>query len=424
MLISRWRRVQPTLTLLALCLVFPVVLLAQACPECCVEGPLPENPENNLRLCSPSSSELRAVVSSDGTVLEWDVPPASETTFLGPLEAIVWDGVAEGGPPPGVTVTGVYGGITDRRIEISITKINGADTLGTTGQGVVTVFWQTIFETRPGGGIIGGEIEITSANVDTPIPMVTTNGDTTLTAGLRLRVANGLTVKNSFRAAFTAEDFEGYIVWRWLSDPSLAPESWGRFNRRAGTFVPPKPPEGQFDSWPGTETSSPVVRFRDTSNFDGLTYHYAVTAFDQGFKPKSGQSYGLTLSSPLESADPTTGQLGPTQVVVAFRQASPSSFAAAVAYPNPYRESECSMQDAAGTCQVHFKNMPAQGTLQVFTMSGDLVWEKSSNNDNPGTISWDTNNGAGESVASGVYIYKITDLSSGQQSFGRLTVIR
>jgi hypothetical protein len=95
-----------------------------------------------------------------------------------------------------------------------------------------------------------------------------------------------------------------------------------------------------------------------------------------------------------------------------------------VAYPNPYRESECTNQDVAGTCQVHFKNFPAQSLLQIFTLAGDLVQEISNTSGAIGTRSWDTRNGAGESVASGVYIYKVTDLTSGQDSYGRLAVIR
>ena len=56
------------MTLLALCLVQPVSVWAQACPECCISGPIePGNPENNLTLCSPSASELRTVVTTEGT---------------------------------------------------------------------------------------------------------------------------------------------------------------------------------------------------------------------------------------------------------------------------------------------------------------------------------------------------------------------
>jgi len=44
--------------------------------------------------------------------------------------------------------------------------------------------------------------------------------------------------------------------------------------------------------------------------------------------------------------------------------------------------------------------------------------------DPPGTLRWNTTNASGEEVASGVYIYKIVDLSSGQESFGRLAIIR
>jgi len=424
MSVSRSLRNSMALLGFALSLVCAAGALAQDCPECCVEGPLPDNPTNRLRLCSPSSSELRTTVTTEGTILEWDVPPASETTYLGPLEAIVWDGVAEGAPPPGVTVTGTYLARVDRRIEISVTKINGSDVSGTTGVGTVTFTWQSVFETTPAGGPIFGNIDITAANIDQPLQLVRDTGDTTVTAGLRLRVAGGLAVRNVFRSALTVEDFEGYIVWRWLSDPSLEPQAWGRFNRRTGKFSPPKPPAGVFDAWPGTTVNSTVARFRDGANFDGLTYHYAVTAFDLGFKPRSGQTYGFVLSSPLESADPMTGELGPTQVAVQYRLESPANFTAVVAYPNPYRQSECSMLDRGGTCQVHFKNVPQRSQLFIYTLAGDLVKEIRNDNNGPGTLSWDTRNGAGEEVASGVYIYKVADLTSGEESYGRLAVIR
>jgi hypothetical protein len=403
---------------------FAGVTGAQDCPECCVEGPLPQNPNNNLRLCSPSSTELRTTISREGTILEWDIPPASETSYLSPLEVVIWDGYDEGDVAPGITVTGTYLARVDRRIEIAVTRINGADTSGTTGVGTVILTWQSVFETTAGGGAISGDIVITSQNVNTPLKMLRSNADSSYTAGLRVRVPDGLAVKNTYRTSFVAEAFEGYIVWRWLSDPSLEPEAWGRFNRRTGTFVPPKPPTGAFDSWPGTTTTSSVVRFRDGANFDGLVYHYAVTAFDLGFKPRTGQTYGVVINSPLESADPETGELGPTQVEVAYRQASPEQFTAVFAYPNPYRQAECTSIDAAGTCQVHFKNVPGQSRLFIYTLAGDLVKEIRNDNSATGTLSWDTRNGAGEEVASGVYIYKVSDLTSGEESFGRLAVIR
>jgi hypothetical protein len=393
--------------------------------EECFEGPLPGNPNNNLRLCSPSSSELRTAITREGTILEWDVPPPSESTYRSPLQVIVWDGYNEGDVAPGITITGTYLARVDRRIEIAVTRINGADSTGTTGVGTVILTWQSVFETTAGGGAISGDIVINSSTVNQPLPLLRdANSDSSFTAGLRVRVEGGLPVKNTYRTAFTVEDFEGYIVWRWLSDPTLEPEAWGRFNRRTGAFVPPKPPNGPVDSWPGTVPSSTVVRFRDSANFDGLVYHYAVTAFDLGFKPRSGQTYGVLLTSPLESADPDTGELSATQVQVAFRQASPEQFTAVFAYPNPYRQAECSTFDVAGTCQVHFKNVPGRSQLFIYTLAGDLVKEIRNNNSDTGTLSWDTRNGAGEEVASGVYIYKVADLTSGEESFGRLAVIR
>jgi len=57
-------------------------------------------------------------------------------------------------------------------------------------------------------------------------------------------------------------------------------------------------------------------------------------------------------------------------------------------------------------------------------VAGDLVLQRDQLSSTEGTIQWDTRNQSGEKVASGVYIYKIVDIDSGQQSYGRLAIIR
>jgi hypothetical protein len=90
---------------------------------------------------------------------------------------------------------------------------------------------------------------------------------------------------------------------------------------------------------------------------------------------------------------------------------------------------DCDLSDPISTCSVRFIRMPPRGTLFIFTLAGDLVRELNHPQDGgaqdpPGTLRWNTTNAAGAEVASGVYIFKIVDLSSGQESFGRLAIIR
>ena len=169
------------------------------------------------------------------------------------------------------------------------------------------------------------------------------------------------------------------------------------------------------------------IRFLDRNVFDGFLYHYAVTTYDQGFRRSTnGQTYFTKFDSPLElgTANPNGGEPipGPTQLRYEFRRPPPEEFQPVTAVPNPFRDS--ASDGSLESSVVFFTSAPPRGTLYIFTLSGDLVLERSHELPTIGTITWDTRNGGGEKVASGVYIYKIVDLVSGQQSYGRLAVIR
>ena len=112
-----------------------------------------------------------------------------------------------------------------------------------------------------------------------------------------------------------------------------------------------------------------------------------------------------------------------------FLRPPPAEFQPVQAVPNPYRQVDCDQLDPQSTCTVRFIRMPQRGTLLIFTLAGDRVREfnhpaDASAGDPPGTLRWDTQNAAGQAVASGVYIYKIVDLNSGLESFGRVAIIR
>ena len=84
------------------------------------------------------------------------------------------------------------------------------------------------------------------------------------------------------------------------------------------------------------------------------------------------------------------------------------------AYPNPWR----SNQDAG--VSVTFDQMTLDATVKIFTLSGHWVKTLSSAN---GAVKWDLTNDTGEKVASGMYIYLVTN-PQGQKQKGKLVVIK
>lgn len=399
----------------------------------CVSGPLPLNTDNRLELCSPDSSELQVAIRPDGIHLTWAAPPRSTSTYVGPVTARRWQNVDSLAVVPGITVTGTYLAYRDRRIELGIQNIDSLGTSlqrGVVGQHTVTLLWFSAYDeaircgsdTRPVGGIVvlpasyaGAGIRLDSPKCDLNLPP-----DTTVAAGLRVHLARGTPVRVEDIASFDMEDFEGWHVWRWGADPTrLDYEAVGELSKLASTAAP-------WYSW-GYAADYRRVTFVDRNVFDGFLYHYEVTTYDQGFRRDTGGAdLAVKLDSPLAPAQRGTDgvvHLGPTQMRVSYRKPPPGSFFPVAAVPNPYRDAAADPVRPE-TQVVQFINAPTHGVLYVFTLAGDLVLQREHGPTTSGTIEWDTRNRSGEKVTSGVYIYKIVDLDSGRESFGRLAVIR
>jgi hypothetical protein len=243
----------------------------------------------------------------------------------------------------------------------------------------------------------------------------------TALSGLRIRFRSGSIVEVNNAASFDVEDFEGWHVWRWNEDPAaLDYRNVGEYSKLAESAAP-------NPAWPGVTPHSRRLRYLDRNVFEGFLYHYAISTYDQGFRRwTNGQTYFNKFDSPLElgranpaGGDPITGR---TQLRYEFRRPPPPEFRPITAVPNPFRDA--TSDGSRESSVVFFNSAPPRGTLFIFTLSGDLVLERSHLQPTIGTITWDTRNSRGEKVASGVYIYKIVDLVSGQQSYGRLAVIR
>jgi hypothetical protein len=83
-------------------------------------------------------------------------------------------------------------------------------------------------------------------------------------------------------------------------------------------------------------------------------------------------------------------------------------------YPNPWRASR-------GDHAITFDQIPAGSTVKIFTVSAR--WVATLTADAGGKASWNLTNDSGERVASGIYLYLITD-SQGNKTRGKFTVIR
>jgi hypothetical protein len=163
----------------------------------------------------------------------------------------------------------------------------------------------------------------------------------------------------------------------------------------------------------------------DCNAANGFTYYYAVTTYDRGYTSSSSQqglvkvdNCAVTGGDPFECPD---------ELVIANMEVDAQSDLYNVyVVPNPYRSGPSRLTAPNyhnfPDENVRFVNVPHDCTIRIFTVAGDLVWESVQNN-NGGNVPWDLTNLASDTVASGVYIYRIVK-PDGDAVFGRIVVIR
>lgn len=195
-------------------------------------------------------------------------------------------------------------------------------------------------------------------------------------------------------------------------------------DKRANCFVPP--PVG---------TDGGAWEFFDREVFNGFAYFYAVSTLDYGntatVSPTNfNGDFDFSPRSPAES-DPAAlpyvdlngganYNLVRFQVNVAVAQDLDNVFVV----PNPLVRR--AGWDIGEDSSVRFVNVTDTSKVQIFTMAGDLIQVLDNvvfDGSERGNIEWDTRNGEGEFVASGVYIYRVTD-DAGNEVVDRFTVIR
>jgi hypothetical protein len=88
--------------------------------------------------------------------------------------------------------------------------------------------------------------------------------------------------------------------------------------------------------------------------------------------------------------------------------------------PNPYRGTET--WDQPNQSEVHFINLPAQATIKIFTVAGDLVRTIQHSDPVRDFERWDLRNDSQQDVSSGIYIYRVD--AANFQFRNRFIVIR
>jgi len=120
---------------------------------------------------------------------------------------------------------------------------------------------------------------------------------------------------------------------------------------------------------------------------------------------------GLSLSG---------GTFGVAPAPIFSAPAAPQAAAdlsAAHAFPVPFRP-------AQGHTQITFTDLPTAAEITIFTINGERI-RRLNKNDSSLDLVWNpVHNEKGERIASGLYIFLMRDLNTGEKKLGKLIVIR
>jgi sugar lactone lactonase YvrE len=185
----------------------------------------------------------------------------------------------------------------------------------------------------------------------------------------------------------------------------------------------------------GGRTATVTLTFRD-DNLDGFVDGSRVRWNTLRLYRHTGLTGGRWEERPIIArGDPSAGVAGFLQTTTehfSFFQlvgtAASANLSNFMVAPNPYRPNDASAGNgqnytgAVGT-GVYFLNLPTSVRIEVYTLTGGKVFNYSTSN-STGQVQWDVKNEDNRPVASGVYLYVITDLATNQRVTGKLAVIR
>ena len=204
-------------------------------------------------------------------------------------------------------------------------------------------------------------------------------------------------------------DFEGYRIYRYQGnaipeDPYNVAELVAQYDRIDGvgfdTGLPPLNDQGERE-------------FVDTGLLDGFPYWYSVVCFAA---PDVVAGLPELQSGFNENAQLVYPGPGPVE----------EGGAGVGVYPNPYRAGSMYDDRLEGELgrKLWFTNLPARCSIKIFTVAGDLVKTLHHDDDASGQQAWDVLTENNRPVASGLYIYVVENLDTGDVQRGKLVIIK
>lgn len=235
-------------------------------------------------------------------------------------------------------------------------------------------------------------------------------------------------------------DFEGYRIYssQLGDEQGTSPRLIREFDKPANQIA--------FDTgFDEVELESPVEFEGDTSEYwyryelDGLLsgwqYEISVTAFDGG-------SETFDIGSLETSTSANSVRIFPGTPVNENFGSDSKEFKVGV-YPNPYRINASWDGSNEDTRKLYFYNLPAKAELRVYTVAGDIVAELEHDSetyngdiswfdnfsDDPrvmagGEHAWDLQSNANQILSTGLYLFTVRDLDTGEVQTGKLLIIK
>lgn len=195
----------------------------------------------------------------------------------------------------------------------------------------------------------------------------------------------------------------------------------------------------------GFNTGLGAVRLAQPATIDGVTYQYkytvdnlrdgfkyfcSVTAYDLGTPDIESLESGISQNEAMAVPAPAAGE-GSGKVTV---------------FPNPYRvEALWDRKRQARDHYLWFANLPQQCSINIYTLSGDLVYRgdfdgRTYDGSNargiyqPGTdikatlsgatFGWDMITRRGQAAATGLYIWAVEDKQNGKRQTGKFLIVK
>jgi hypothetical protein len=164
---------------------------------------------------------------------------------------------------------------------------------------------------------------------------------------------------------------------------------------------------------------------------DGFKYYAAVTSYDLGTPDIESLESGLSQNEVMTVPAPSTAEASGRGVTV---------------FPNPYRvEASWDRRRDARDHYLWFANLPARCKINIFTLSGDLIYVTDFNgatydgrnargiyvpgSDLPSlmsgsTFGWDMITRRGQAAATGLYIWSVEDQGTGKRQTGKFLLVK